>query len=291
MPKYTAAQKRAYAARMRKKKNGKIKKKPLVKARAALVEVKKRDATEIALKNINPDGTEGNHYPVHSLRHTIPNNDAVFVFDLPAWNRQSHGFEDHNCVGNSIFMKWLDFRVQFDFPTGTDAIVNPIRLYLVHGWLKKVIGATDNTTPNRGAVTQTAMRTNLYTQLAEYFDEKTDFLIPRDLGASNIKINGYKRIAPDRNQNIAGGAGWYNPSYINRKIKFTLNRKMELTEGLAEATNYPAATHDTQNLYINNSWQPFVLLYSPDFNTMRNAAGADVSMGVRYNSTLYFTDS
>jgi len=290
MVKYTKAQKAAYAKKMKGRK--KIGKKPLMKARQKVVEVKKRDSNEIALLNKNPDGTAGLHYPILAERATIVNNDAIFLFELPAWNRQSHGFQSYNCVGDSITMKWLDFRVQMSFPQHADAIVRPVRLYLCHGWLKKPIGATDNTTPTRPNVTQSAIRANLYAQLQEYFDEKTDFLMPRDLANSNIKIDGYKRVAPNRNAGIAAQCtGFPTTPDINRSIKFTINRKMFLTEGLAEATDYPSADHDTQNLYINNSWQPWVCLYSPDFVDFRNSAGSDVQMGVRYNSTLYFTDS
>lgn len=292
MPKFTKAQKAAYAKRMNKKKRP-IRKKPLMKARQQIVEVKKRDSYEIAQLNKNPDGTAGNHYPFYTTGlNEIVNNDALYIFELPAWYRNSHGFEGHNCVGDSITSKWLDFRVSMDFPLGSNVIVKPVRLYLVHGWIKLPVGSSDTTVPTKANMTQTEIRNHVYHQLTEYFDNKRDFLVPRDMSGSNIKILGYKRVAPNRDMGIgAQTTGFPSVPSINRKIKFTINRKIKLEQGTAELTNFPAATHDTQNLFVNNAWLPFVLLYNPDFENMKNSVGADVRMTVRYNSTHYFTDS
>lgn len=289
MPKYTAAQKRAYA----KRNKNKLKKKPLMKARQKIVEIKKRDSHDIAQMNKNPDGTAGNHYPLYTTGiNQIVNNDALYIFDMPAWYRQSHGFEGHNCVGDSITMKWLDFRCQLAFPIGSDSITQPVRMYLVHGWIKDPVGSSPGTLPTTVNTTQTHIRNHVYAQLTQYFDQKKDFLVPRDLSASTIVIKGYKRVAPNRNAGIgAQTTGFPSIPTINRKIKFTINRKVNLVQGAAELTDYPTAAHDTQNLFVNNGWLPFVLLYNPDFANMKKSDGSDTRMTVRYNSTLYFTDS
>lgn len=278
---------------MRKNGKGKkkINKKPLMKARQKIVEVKKRDSSEIAQLNKNPDGTAGNHYPLYTYgANAIVNNDGIYIFDLPAFYRQSHGFENRNCVGNSITGKWLDFRVSMNFPDGTDSIVNPINLFLVHGYVKQSLSHNETTVPTLKLTTQANLRSHIYAQLTEYFNDRADFLVPRDMSGSKLKILGYKRVAPNRNASITPVLSQVVPT-MNRRVKFTMNRKIRLDEGTAELTNFPDPKHDTQNLFPNVNYLPFVCLYNPNFAEMKDSSGTDRQMTVRYNSTFYFTDS
>lgn len=86
---------------------------------------------------------------------------------------------------------------------------------------------------------------------------------------------------------------------INKSWSVKTNRKIPLTEGAeADDKTYPV---DKQNLYPNNSWIPFAVIYNPDYQAQVSNFVPDAAnpgqftqvqfMEYRWNDAHYFTDS
>lgn len=279
--------------------------------RAPFVETKRRIHNEVAIMNSATDGTASANYqnPINGL--TIPNNDAFTLLDLASYYRNSHGFEDHNVLGDALYSKYLKLKTQIRFPTGTSMLVNAVKVYLICGWVTQPAGFTNNTTPTDQGATAADLRAHISNQLQEYFDQRADFLHFREKQTSNIKIESWQRIAPDLNKATAAPPGQIlfpedpdkpdqDPAIrttgvvpiVNRSFTWKTMRKVHLTNGTDLPTGNNAPNPDTQNLYPNhNNWLPFALIYNPDFSSFRDTNNDDTNMVIYYNDIHYYTDS
>ena len=208
--------------------------------RAPIVETKQRVSSDIASVNgfapIDPED------PVHSDFYVQPVNfrpivpsDALEMIPLDSFYRNSHGFEEYQCCGNSIFSKFLKLKLQVRFPdndpihlpipdeeqpapgatyeVGNKMIEQPTKLYLICGWVTQnwncpVDGTTNSNPivgarPSRDSATQDQLKEYIKRQIEPYFDDSTDKLMFREKETSNIKIDKYVRIKPSTQTQIA----------------------------------------------------------------------------------------
>lgn len=202
--------------------------------RAPIVETKQRVSSDIAQVNGFPPIEPGS--AVHSDFYVQPVNfrpivptDAFEFIPLDSFYRNSHGFEDYNCMGNSLFSKYLKLKLQVRFPdnglihlpvpdaeqpapgatyeVGNKMIEEPTKLYLICGWVTQnwncpIEGATNavpvaGARPQRDSATQAQLKDYIKRQIEPYFDDSTDKLMFREKVTSNIKIDKYVRIKPD----------------------------------------------------------------------------------------------
>lgn len=286
---------------------GKHKKQVMVNRRNPMVETKRRVNSIIMALNASqagvPSTVEG--YKDYINGATIPNNDAYTLITLPSYYRNSHGFLEHNCLGDSIFSKYLKLKVQLRFPEGVKMIVNPVKLYLITGWVTAPPAFTTNTTPTEGDATQQHLRDHLTAQLKEYFDQREDFLRFREKTTSNVRILKWQSLKPNLNGAIAAVPAQADTEVsgaikirtmgavpaVNRSFTWKTMRKVHLSQGTALATGTDALDPDTQNLYPNNQWLPFALIYNPDFARMRDALDVDTTCTLAWNDIHYYTDS
>lgn len=288
----------------------KARKSQMVKRRAPMVETKRRVHSIINGFNINMDGTPSINYQDVAGGLSIPNNDAFTLLDLASFYRQSHGFNEYNVIGDSLFSKYLKLKLQIRWPEGANMVVNPVKLYLITGWCTQPSGWTLNTTPTEQGATKDDLMTHLSAQLQEYFDQRKDYLRFREKSESNFKIDKWISLKPDLRHNIVANPGQIDtesdPSkppnirttgavpFVNRSYTWKTMRKIHLSEGtpVATGTTPPVGvTQDTQNLYPNNQWLPFALIYNPEFARFKNANNENVQAIVAYNDVHYYTDS
>lgn len=202
--------------------------------RAPIVETKQRVHSDIA--QLNGFAPEDPANAIHSTAYVQPVNyrplipdDAFEFIPMNSFLRNSHGFEEYNVVGNSIFSKYLNFKIQFRFPQNTTIqlpvpesenpqgnimysventmIQNPTKLYLICGWVTQpfnapIEGSTSavpvaGVRPSRSSVTQEELQRYIKLQLEPYFDDSTDKLMFREKTTSNIRIDKYVRIKPN----------------------------------------------------------------------------------------------
>lgn len=279
--------------------------------RAPFVETKRRVHSEVAFQNSGSAGTPSLNYQQPITGLAIPNNDAFTLLDLASYYRNSHGFEDHNVIGDALYSKYLKLKLQVRWPEGTNMIVNPVKVYLITGWVTQPAGFTNNTTPTDQGATAVDLRAHISNQLKEYFDHQTDYLKFMEKQTANVKIDKWISLKPNLNGAIAAVPGQIgfpeDPTkpdgthvirstgavpLVNRSYTWTTMRKVHLTHGTSLPTNTDAPNPDIMNLYPNhNNWLPFALIYNPDFERMRNRNNEDVEMTIAYNDVHYYTDS
>lgn len=305
----------------------------MVMRRAPLVETKQRVHSDVAQINGYPVESAGNITNPLNWRSLAP-DDAFTNIPLRSWTRMSQGFGENQCIGQSIFSKFLNFKLQVRFPDGKDIlwpdgsgtpltipnkmIEKPTKLYLVCGWITESMNypLSDDTSPSLPAqsdATQTAIDAYITQQLKPFFDDDEDKLQFRPKQTTNIKIEKYVKISPNLDKAIGSQATpyqkWSNNLGENvnaiepmgsipdvyRSWSVKTNRKLPLTEGLE--TTFPV---DKQNLFPNNSWVPFAVIYNPDYEFQAENWKTDPETGkltqiqvmeYRYNDAHYYTDS
>lgn len=277
-------------------------KKQMSKRLQPFVETKRRVHSHITALNASTVGVPSANYHDTLNGLTISNATAFTLLDLASYYRQSHGFQERNVIGDTIYSKWLKLKLTIKFPTGTNMIANPVKLYLITGWMTQPMGLTNNTATTEQLSTQAVLLAHIDEQIRQFFDEKADFLRFREKTSSNVTILSYRSLMPNNNAAIASPAAQTLKADgsvrtlgavpdVNRSFTWTTKRKMHLSEGKATATGNDAPSPDTQNLYPNNQSLPFAIIYNKDFASMRNPANEDTTCTILYNDIHYFQDS
>lgn len=308
----------------------------MVMRRAPIVETKQRVASDVAHINGYPAGSTDPAHAQNPLNwRSLSPDDAFTNIPLRSWQRTSHGFGENQVIGNSIFSKYLNFKLQVRFPDGSDiqvpsqktpgtyvfvknkVIEKPTKLYLICGWVTESMNYPLNSDVSPSLPAQSdadgeALNHYITQQLKPFFDDDEDKLQFRPKQTTNIKIVKYVKIAPKLDEAIATQAmpfqRWSNNLGENvnaiepmgsipdvyRSWSVKTNRKIALTEG-TEISAFPV---DKQNLYPNNSWVPFAVIYNPDYQfQLSNIEVKDGEvdqvqmMQYRWNDAHYFTDS
>lgn len=307
----------------------------MVMRRAPIVETKQRVHSDVAQINGYPAGSPEVVNQVNPLNwRLLPTDDAFTNIALRSWTRNTHGFGENQVIGNNIFSKYLNFKLQVRFPDDSKVkvgsvktpgtyievpnkmIEKPTKLYLVCGWITESLNYPLNSDVSPSLPAQSdadgqAIANYITQQLKPFFDDDEDKLQFRPKQTTNIKIEKYVKIAPNLDQAIATQA---TPEHqfadssvsiidvkahgsipdVYRSWSTKTNRKIPLTEG-KEVSIYPV---DKQNLFPNNSWIPFAVIYNPDYQSqLANLEIADGEVSqvqniqFRYNDAHYFTDS
>lgn len=260
-------------------------------ARAPLVETKSRTSEEMALK---VDNTAILADPINF--QDIPVDDAITQMPLHPFNWMTQGLGEDEMLGLSVYSKYIKQKLQFKLPSGTNAINFPCNLYLIHGWIKSPYARTSNTNPDSTTATYQQFNTDVFNQLKEFFDEREDKLrfIPK--ANNQIKILGYKKLKPNRNQSISPPTQVFGTSLdpsgfktagansdINVSVTFRVMRKIHYTPG-------PTISPNLGYFYNNSSWRPFCVLYNPDYANWQTYPNTG-PIKVASNSCHWYSDS
>ena len=254
--------------------------------RAPFTETKSRVAEEVALAVDNAAQVVD---PTQEL--LVPNDDALTMIPMSSMLVQHQGLGEDEMIGNSVYAKYLKCKIQFKLPEGINAIKHSADLYVIAGWVKSPYAATSFTSVTPPNVLPSNINDHVAKHVKEFFDQREDKLrfIPKV--NTNIKINHYKRIKPNRNgalgipatayssmspsgYNVAGG----NP-IINHSVTWTINRKLHYTHG----KNIDLYS----TMFLNSSWLPFVVIYNPTFDQF--ASGSQIT--ISSNNAFWYSDS
>ena len=317
-----------------KQANSRGAKKQMMMRRQPLVETKQRVEADIAYMNgHNTEHDWGN--PLAYRPISVAN--AFTQIPIEVFTRMSQGFQEWNMVGSSVTSRFLKTKFDFRFPhnnfvanesgavidpllPGYDAskrslnmiIENPVRLYLICGWVTNptnfpvnppdIAPVPPNTVPvpqiRADNATQNDISQHIQDELKPYFDDRSDKLSFRPKETTNIKIESYRRIKPNLNEAIASTAvptrdhitlsGADHPTRyqmgatgsvpnVHRTHSFKCPGKITYTLGYPQLPTDPALIPpqtDHQNFYTNNNWLPFAVIYNPDFaNQLEQYAG------------------
>ncbi len=204
-------------------------------------------------------------------------------------------------------------------------IQQPTKLYLICGWvtqnwncplsveLDQSSNPLPGQRPQRELATQGQLLNYISNQLRPYFDDQYDKLEFRPRETTNIKVDKYVRIKPKQEGSIGTQAVPLHQGFdeqgqsvnyahgsvpqVNKSWSQKINRKINYTQG--EDTSFPV---DNQNLYPNDSWLPFCVIYNPDYeqqvaNTIASSNPEEAGrftqvqmMRYRFNDAHYYTD-
>ena len=122
------------------KRKQKVSKKAMIKSRQPLVETKSRIQSEITTGEQTPQIPQCKEFTnISGVFHNLP---------LSAFWNMSQGTGESNMLGQSVFSRYLNAKVQIRFPGGTNAITDRhYPMELVCGWIPSSIHATTFTTP------------------------------------------------------------------------------------------------------------------------------------------------
>lgn len=275
-------------------------KRGMVRRRNPMVENKTRDSEQLALKVPSLTPTAESFDTVNQSR-TLSNVTPYSQIPLPAITYMTRGMEDSDMIGNSIFAKYLNLKIEFTFPSHTNMVNVPAELYLVHGFIKNNPSRNSRTIPNvedftwqGGLDDDSSLQVFLNTRVAEYFDERADKLRFLEKDASELKILGKRKITPKLNKSWTTPAGATDTNtvgtipHVNKTCNWPLMRKYHYDKG----TNPAGTAQDADFYYINgsNQWIPFCCIYSPHFADYGQSNYANIP-SVRSNHQLYYTDS
>lgn len=265
--------------------------------RAPLVETKVREDYEVAARNLSTDP----RLPV-TVGLGQPGINWISI-PVHCYNRISMGIREDQIVGRAEYGKYLKMKGLIRFPNDRDQITTPFELSVVHGWITQPLGATSSTSPSEAGMTGSDLTSHVNAQLSQYFDSQQDklsFISPATI--SGVKILRNKKVSmPRRNLLTPGPGSQFDdddagglPDYYFT-CSWRIMRKITRSIGSPGAANDNSDSTDTQNLYPNRNWIPFVYLYTPTptLTTGFVAAGAADAkkISVGYNSAYWFTDS
>lgn len=296
------------------------KKKAFRKRRQPFVETKKREHTIIAFQN-DDGGIDPAVDPLYAQQPmewaNVPNDDAYTHFNLASYYRMKQGLGEEDMVGDACYSRYLKVKLDLRFPGNMNLMLKPNKLYVVQGW----IVAPLNTNASRGVFggTGTDSKTTIASDLMlhvsnsvkQFFDQNEDRLRFMPKVTTDVKILRKDLISPNLQSQLGlppslrGEQGFVGTNGsipdVHRSYTWTVNRKVHYTQGTGQDGKAKAQDNsselDIQNMYPNNSWIPFLILYSPDFAVYKNAdgssnaSGSEVNLQARYNDCHWFSDS
>ena len=265
-------------------------KKTLVKARAPVVETKKRTLGVLS-GYINP---------------------ATYfsVFPCRSFMNQTQGLDEDNMIGTSIFSKYYSMKVKLNFPTD-HPIEENFRAQLVWGWVTSPLAYTTSVgalapagTPTRGTVGVGEMNEEIVARVSDGFNQNVDQMNFRDKEKRIYKVIGKKWVKPDRRHAIGqpqSATAYIDPDDDKLKIEnsgsippwthqvtFKPMRKVKYTYSNGNSQGSMA------HWYPNESWIPFVGLYTPNLGSYYEDGGVvpdGAKLTFSTNDCHWYTDS
>lgn len=292
MPKFTAAQRKAYAARRRNRRG----------RQAAQSKFKLRRPKNAVVKSIAPI-LETKKY-LGLLAGSIPgpvtsymsNTGPTHVYVPGSFTYMSQQqFQNSPAVeGNDVFSKYLEMKFRLTYPSNANAPPNiqvqPVEM--IWGWCKP-LNYTSLTTPKRENCSRQDIVNHVTHQIAEEFNEKLDNMKFNDRVKRNYNIIGRRKLVPNNNRDVFQNT-WDigavqqqgGPTPIFRNVNWKMNKKVELT-----LSSDSTGTADPF-LYPNQAYIPFVLLFNPSYAEYpTNVGEAITQIEVTRNSCHWFNDA
>lgn len=222
--------------------------------------------------------------------------------------------EKDHFTGRGIHPRYLKTRMKFEFPRGEHGIIDPMRIQLVWGFVKRPALLTPYTTPKSAEVTRNELIEMFMNQVEPNFDSPADQLAFRVKKPNNYIITGKRWLKPDRRHRIGAPQQWAitaggaNPSSllgappdIVETISWKMGKEWRLQRTEAE-TDDPLVKDVFW--YNNEQWAPFFLVFSPDYCNVTQATGEECGGGeegepvpeenrikLQHNSCMWYTDA
>lgn len=260
MPKYTAAQKRAYAKRMKAKRNSAQSKFKLRRPRASVVnqlqpilETKKFTSTgitETALGIVEAADV------IVPTAYVMMNRDRDVTGDA----------KDSAMDGRDIFSRYLTMKVEVTYPHGSDGPAIPCRpVKLIWGWCNPM-NLTEFTTPTKAVVTLDQIIAHVNQSVATDYNDNDDPMKFPDKKRRLYNIIGTKDVMPNLNRQlphaIPAGSWADSAMPLQYAISWPTKKKVRYQHTVP---GYPTP----EFCYPNEGYIPFVIAYNQDHAAYR----------------------
>jgi len=196
-----------------------------------------------------------------------------------------------NCIeGQSVFSKYLQCKVQIDYPDGSGApLESPRPIEIIWGWVNP-LNFTEFTTPKLSTCTPAQIRAHTLNAIQAEFNSMTDPMEFHDKHKRRYNIIGRKKCLPNLTKqiptkdNVQFGPHNCSSAKMHYNINFKMMKKVNYTQ--SEATGDASVPHFA---YPNEAYLPFVFLYNPDF-AMYDVSGVD-AIKFKFNDCHWFNDA
>lgn len=268
-----------------------------MKRRAPFVETKSKTHEDLVVQF--PGLTDRTGWITYNTAHVFLNPETFTM-----WSR---GMEENQCIGNSVYAKYLKMKIGVRFPQqrfstgvyGKQIPMYPQSYELIWGFIPNELGFTNKTTPVADQATITQINAFINQRVEDYVDQQKDRLrfIPK--AASTIRIIGRRKVRPDlRHMSTAPPtttdatvgddyAVGTVPDY-RTSVSWPMMRKLHL-----QPSSQLHAT--TQGLYPNfGAWLPFCVLVNWDYDLLPGSGGASTAAycpAIQTNDAIWYTDS
>lgn len=211
------------------------------------------------------------------------------------------GLDETEMIGKSVYVKYLKRKLIVRFPqppfqtnAGVDKEIPiyPQNLELVWGFIPMPMNLTGNTPVTVYNNTRDHINAFINQRVADYFQDRADYLrfVPKK--ASTLRIIGRRKVRPDMRR-FSGMAPQLdskddiqgNVPDFTTSIYWPMNRKIHL-----EKANDITGT-GVEGYYPNYAWLPFCILSDRDWDDLPSDKRVAYAPSVAYNDAIYYTDS
>jgi len=198
----------------------------------------------------------------------------------------------NNCIeGSSLFSKYLQVKVQIDYPDALKAPDQcPRPVEVIWGWVNP-LNFTEFTSPKIDEVNPAQIREHTLDAIAAEFNSMTDNMEFHDKVKRRYNIIGRKKMLPHLGRQVptklvgtTTGLAGSGAAKIHLNINFPMMKKVNYTASTALGD-----TALPQFAYPNEAYLPFVYLYNPDYG-MYNWSGVD-PVAFKINDCHWFNDA
>lgn len=265
--------------------------------RAPFVETKSKTREDLVTQF--PGLSERMSWATYNTEHVFMHPDTFLM-----WSR---GMEETECIGNSVYAKYLKMKVGVRFPqpaflTGVYSKTIPMTpqsYELIWGWIPNELGFTGNTTPAADSCSITDIHNFINHRVKDYIDQQKDRLrfIPKQ--ASTIRIVGRRKVRPDLRylstappQTTDATVGDDYAIGTIPDYRTSISWKMGKKLHLQPSTSLYATT---QGLYPNfGTWLPFCVFVNWDYDNLPGDGGGSTAAycpSIQYNDAIWYSDS
>ena len=203
----------------------------------------------------------------------------------------------NNCIeGSSVFSKYLQVKLQIDYPDGLKApSVCPRPVEIIWGWVNP-LNFTDFTNPKIDEVTPAQIRDHTLDAIAAEFNSMTDPMEFHDKHKRRYNIIGRRKLLPNIMRQVPtkvshlSAVGGSSSAKIHLNINFPMNKKVNYTKSTAVGDN-----NTPQFAYPNEAYLPFVFVYNPDYDMYNSSSFPDDPQleppKYKFNDCHWFNDA
>lgn len=223
--------------------------------------------------------TKKNTEPVSQFK--LNNTQVSYWPSLKTFIEMFKGVDNDQFIGDTVFSKYISMKLNFTFPQENYSIRTRYRIQLIHGWMTAPLAfpptrLAPDTGPERGTVTMEELIGTIVGRIDPAFNQALDRMQFREKEKRIYKIEGKQWLKCDRDGMIAhpqttavlvdgmtaedytvGG-----PPDIFKQLHWKPMREVRYT--------YSSGGGEGEYWYPNESWIPFVAIFTPDYGQIVN---------------------